>query len=255
MPPDRTIPCNQEPIFFDVHSSPINVDNSVMMTTNKSTKTFATGAAAIGVLAGSVFTATSASAMVMVGWSDFKSGTPIVEGDKQVKLTSYVDGGSIDLSNLPALPVMVVFGDVGGGEYRLSLLGEINGPDAFTYEISILDAFPYNYFTGVQLDSDVNVNSPLGYGDITKEVIWTGGSVLLTSTDGDPDPDGAFFPIADHPRKLTVTDTLIPNTGGSLTSLSNKFTQDTKTTPEPGTILGLLAVGGLGMVSRFNKQK
>jgi hypothetical protein len=37
-----------------------------MMTTNKSTKTFAygiaTGAAAIGVLAGSVFTATSASA-------------------------------------------------------------------------------------------------------------------------------------------------------------------------------------------------
>jgi hypothetical protein len=25
--------------------------------------------------------------------------------------------------------------------------------------------------------------------------------------------------------------------------------------PEPGTILGLLAVGGLGMVSRFKKQK
>ncbi|MFN6235740.1 PEP-CTERM sorting domain-containing protein [Microcystis sp.] len=25
--------------------------------------------------------------------------------------------------------------------------------------------------------------------------------------------------------------------------------------PEPGTILGLLGVGGLGMVSRFKKQK
>jgi hypothetical protein len=226
-----------------------------MMTTNKLTKTFASGSLAIGVLAGSVFTATSASAMIMVNWSDFKSGTPISEGDKQVKLTSYVNGGSIDLSNTPSIPVMVVFGDVGGGEYRLSILGELNGPaDTFTYEISILDAFPNNYFTGAQLDSDVNVNSPLGYGTITKEVIWTGGSVLLTSINGDPDPDGAFFPIPGGLRTLTVTDTLIPNPGGSLTSLSNKFTQGTKV-PEPGTILGLLAVGGLGLVSRFGKQK
>jgi hypothetical protein len=224
-----------------------------MMTTNKLTKTFASGSLAIGVLAGSVFTATSASAMKMVDWEDFKNGTPISEGDKQVKLTSYVNEGSIDLSNT-SIPVMVIFGDVGGGEYRLSILGEINGPDTFTYEISILDAFPNNYFTGAQLDSDVNVNSPLGYGTITKEVIWTGGSVLLTSTDGEPDPDGAFFPIPGGLRTLTVTDTLIPNPGGSLTSLSNKFTQATQV-PEPGTILGLLAVGGLGLVSRFGKQK
>ena len=251
MPPDRTIPCNQEPIFFDVHSSLSNVDNSVMMTTNKSTKTLASGSLAIGVLAGSVFTATSASAMVMVPWSVFKSGTPIVEGDKQVKLTSYVNGGSIDLSPLEA---MVIFGDVGGGEYRLSLVGEINGPDAFTYEISILPEFPNHHFLGVQLDSDVNVNSPLGYGNVEKRIAEVPG-FLLTSTDGDPYPDGAFFPIPGNLRTLTVTDTIIPNPGGSLTSLSNKFTQYTQTTPEPGTILGLLAVGGLGLVSRFKKQK
>jgi hypothetical protein len=224
-----------------------------MMTTNKLTKTFASGSLAIGVLAGSVFTATSASAMIMVNWSDFKSGTPISEGDKQVKLTSYVNGGSIDLSDT-SIPVMVVFGDVGGGEYRLSILGEINGPDTFTYEISISDAFPNNYFTGVQLDSDVNVNlANGGYGKVQKRIAEL-PTLLLTSTDGDPDPFSAFYPIPGGLRTLTVTDTLIPNQGGSLTSLSNKFTQATQV-PEPGTILGLLAVGGLGLVSRFGKQK
>jgi hypothetical protein len=224
-----------------------------MMTTNKLTKTFASGSLAIGVLAGSVFTATSASAMKMVDWEDFKIGTPISEGDKQVKLTSYVNGGSIDLSDT-SIPVMVIFGDVGGGEYRLSILGEINGPDTFTYEISILPAFPNNYFTGVQLDSDVNVNlANGGYGKVQKRIAEL-PTLLLTSTDGDPDPFSAFYPIPGGLRTLTVTDTLIPNQGGSLTSLSNKFTQATQV-PEPGTILGLLAVGGLGLVSRFGKQK
>ena len=224
-----------------------------MMTTNKLTKTFASGSLAIGVLAGSVFTATSASAMKMVDWEDFKIGTPISEGDKQVKLTSYVNGGSIDLSDT-SIPVMVIFGDVGGGEYRLSILGEINGPDTFTYEISILPAFPNNYFTGVQLDSDVNVNlANGGYGKVQKRIAEL-PTLLLTSTDGNPDPFSAFYPIPGGLRTLTVTDTLIPNPGGSLTSLSNKFTQATQV-PEPGTILGLLAVGGLGLVSRFGKQK
>jgi hypothetical protein len=51
--------------------------DDIVMTTNKSTKTFAygiaTGAAAIGVLAGSVLTATSASAAA-ISWGQF--GTP-----------------------------------------------------------------------------------------------------------------------------------------------------------------------------------
>ena len=38
----------------------------------------------------------------------------------------------------------------------------------------------------------------------------------------------------------------------SFSILDQEFSQ---TTPEPGTILGLLAVGGLGLVSRFKKQK
>ncbi|WP_223211067.1 PEP-CTERM sorting domain-containing protein [Microcystis aeruginosa] len=43
-----------------------------------------------------------------------------------------------------------------------------------------------------------------------------------------------------------------------LQSSTNSFTQDLdppSSIPEPGTILGLLGVGGLGMVSRFKKQK
>ncbi|CCI32492.1 hypothetical protein MICAI_2600010 [Microcystis sp. T1-4] len=53
---------------------------------------------------------------------------------------------------------------------------------------------------------------------------------------------------------MTVTNTL-NNTGGAtegLIDFQNSFRQSV---PEPGTILGLLAVGGLGLVSRFNKQK
>ena len=225
-----------------------------MMTTSKQTKTFAygiaTGAAAIGVLAGSVFTATSASAMKMVNWSDFTSGAAIEDGDKQVL---YKSGGTL-ISKSPIEP-MVIFGDIGGGEYRFSLMGEIDVADTFTYEISVLPAFPNHYFTGVQLDTDVNVNpSNGGYGKVEKRIAELPG-LLLTSTNGMPSPNDSFYPITGGLRKLTVTDSLNPNPGGSLTSLSNKYIQNTATTPEPGTILGLLAVGGLGMVSRFNKQK
>jgi len=39
----------------------------------------------------------------------------------------------------------------------------------------------------------------------------------------------------------------------SFSILDQEFSQTT--VPEPGTILGLLAVGGLGLVSRFKKQK
>ena len=58
-----------------------------MMTTNKLTKTFASGSLAIGVLAGAVLTATSASAMTLT-WLDWTSGTPLENGDKKVTYVS-----------------------------------------------------------------------------------------------------------------------------------------------------------------------
>jgi len=41
----------------------------------------------------------------------------------------------------------------------------------------------------------------------------------------------------------------------SFSILDQEFSQTTNHVPEPGTVLGLLAVGGLGLVSRFKKQK
>jgi len=59
-----------------------------MMTTNKLTKTFASGSLAIGVLAGAVLTATSANA-AMLTWLEWVGtpttpGIPLIEGDKKV---------------------------------------------------------------------------------------------------------------------------------------------------------------------------
>ena len=190
-----------------------------MMTTNKLTKTFASGSLAIGVLAGSVLAATSASAMVMTSWGVFKNGDPIPEGDKQVTFQSGGEGISDS--------TMVAFGDLGNGEYQFSLMGMVAAATDFTYKIEILPTFPNNYFTGVQLDSDVNVNlANGGYGNITKEVIWTGGSVLLTSINGDPAPSATFAFIPGELTTLTVTDTLNPNVGGVPAILILKTKED-----------------------------
>jgi len=203
----------------------LTLDNSVMLRRNKLTKTLAfpiaTGAAAIGVLAGSVLIATSASAAtVSINWDQFKAGTTLQVGDKKV---TYFD------------PV-----------------GMLSAAGSFTYTIEILD--PNFHFTGAQVDSDVNVNDPLGYGSVT--TFLQEPNLTLTSLNGWPAPPapGSFNPIAGNFKKLTVTNTLAPNPGGTLMSSSNKFTQGTKV-PEPGTILGLLTVGGLGLVSRFKRQK
>ncbi len=76
-----------------------------MMTTNKLTKTFASGSLAIGVLAGAVLTATSASATtpfpdgsVTLTWAEWVAGKHLVlgpEGSPQAT-ASYVGGGTFD---------------------------------------------------------------------------------------------------------------------------------------------------------------
>ena len=70
-----------------------------MMTTNKLTKTFASGSLAIGVLAGAVLTATSASA-AMLSWADWTSGTPLIQGDKIVTFVSQNNFGAEDLDEV-----------------------------------------------------------------------------------------------------------------------------------------------------------
>jgi len=229
-----------------------------MLRRNKLTKALAfpmaTGAAAIGVLAGSVLTATSASAASLL-WPAFKAGGVLIEGNTKVTYVS----DTFAVGDLPA-DTFVSF-NKSGPEYTVSLtaLSMTTAAKSFTYTIE--NTTPNFYFTGVQVDSDVNVNpNPdpdlAGYGTVVTSLAEP--NLTLTSINGWPDPQlaAAFLPIPGSLNLLTVTNQLNPKVGGALMSSSNKFLEGTsQSVPEPGTILGLLTVGGLGLVSRFNKQK
>ena len=216
-----------------------------MMTTNKLTKTFASGSLAIGVLAGAVLTATSASA-AMLTWAQWTSGTPLIEGDKKV---TYFSG------NIGAEPLDDVALTKMGDHYYFVYDAETLGSPApntssgsFTYTIEVTT--PGWEIVGVDLDSNVSSN----YGTVTETFAQIPG-LELVSTNGSPVPATGFIGI---PRNtlLTVTNTLVANLNEGLFDFQNSFRQVyIPNVPEPGTILGLLAVGGLGLVSRFKKQK
>ena len=215
-----------------------------MMTTNKLTKTFASGSLAIGVLAGAVLTATSASAASMVlTWDQWTSGQDLIQGDKKVTFLSE-NGFGAEAVDKVALTQM---GDHYYFRYdAMDGLADTNmSSGSFKYEIEVINS-PKSII-GVDLDSNVSSN----YGTLTETFAEIPNT--LVSVNGSPVPPSGFIPIAPI-KKLTVTNTLsnpnAPNEG--LFQLQNSFHQSV---PEPGTILGLLAVGGLGLVSRFKKQK
>ena len=216
-----------------------------MMTTNKLTKTFASGSLAIGVLAGAVLTATSASA-AMLTWADWTSGIPLIEGDKKV---TYFSG------NIGAEPLDDVALTKMGDHYYFVYDAETLGSPApntssgsFTYTIEVTT--PGWEIVGVDLDSNVSSN----YGTVTETFAQVPG-LQLVSTNGSPVPSSGFIGIPPT-TLLTVTNTLVANLNEGLFDFQNSFRQTyTPPVPEPGTVLGLLAVGGLGLVSRFKKQK
>jgi hypothetical protein len=214
-----------------------------MMTTNKLTKTFASGSLAIGVLAGAVLTATSASAMTKT-WQDWTtSGNFLTAGDKKVTFVSQNGFGAEPLDEV----TLMFIGDEYDFIYNAVTLAAPTpntNSGSFTYTIEVTD--PNKYITGVAIDSDVTAT----YNKVEKTFAEI-PTLTLTSTDGSADPLSGFYPIAPI-KKLTVTDTLTNNPGEALFTLSNGYKQSV---PEPGTILGLLGVGGLGLVSRFKKQK
>jgi hypothetical protein len=216
-----------------------------MMTTNKLTKTFASGSLAIGVLAGAVLTATSASAASMLTWGQWTGGTPLVIDDKKVTFLSETNFGADPLDDVELM-------GMGDHHYFIYDATTLGSPDAnissgsFTYTIEVINK-PGWHIIGVDLDSDVSSN----YGTVTETFVEVPN--VLISVNGSAVPLTGFEPIA-HKKLLTVTNTLV-NTGGpteGLFQFQNSFHQSV---PEPGTILGLLAVGGLGLVSRFKKQK
>ncbi|GCL45406.1 PEP-CTERM sorting domain-containing protein [Microcystis aeruginosa] len=226
-----------------------------MMTTNKLTKTFASGSLAIGIatlssVAGSLLVASSAQASTICydpngplsfGTLGGLRGSSVTCGDKiftfgQNFFTGdWVDGDFAKIG-------------FGAGEWFFQVAPVGPNPAARTgtisYDVSILPGFS-KVFDTIELDSDV---SGMGRYQITKDYSTDNGiSGQLRSIDGSIDSASIFG--AKHVR---VVDTFTPN-GDELFSADNAFTQ--KTVPEPGTILGLLAVGGLGLVSRLKKQK
>ena len=136
-------------------------------------------------------------------------------------------------------------------------LGVRNGTLEYKVKIVAISTPPLVFDT-IIFDTDI---SGLGGSTnylATKKVFTLGGTPLitLTSTNGS-DAFGSILSFNASPIK--VIDTFTSLHGNSLLqSSTNSFTQDLdppSSIPEPGTILGLLTVGGLGLVSRFKKQK
>lgn len=120
------------------------------------------------------------------------------------------------------------------------------------YLIEIFD--PNYYFWGVQLDANASNYK------VDKTVFNNENLAVVTelsSINGNPAPlpAGSFTPLSGQLTALIVKDTFT-HTGGKLLSTRNQFLLAPRTAvPEPGTVLGLLAVGGISFISRFRKQK
>ncbi len=143
-------------------------------------------------------------------------------------------------------------------------LGVNNG--TLQYEVDISD--PKLVFDIVAFDT--NISGPPGNENYlaTRGISKLDNTPLitLTSTNGSQD-FGSILSSNANTIKVIDTYTSLDNSSSLLQFSTNNLTQaqDPPVTedqdpppteiPEPGTILGLLAVGGLGLVSRFKKQK
>jgi hypothetical protein len=223
-----------------------------MLTTNKLTKTFASGIATISIAAvAGIVNAPSASAQAVEcfsGSAEDLLGLSVECGDK---LFSNFD---IDGSLLGG-DVVIEINSSGDWELLYSNTDlSFAGSHEFAYDIHITD--PDFFFKQIGLDSDVDVLSPDEL--VTKDIFIDEDGVLtpletLTSLNGDSDVTDDLLSL--NLQNLRIVDTITLVEDSNFDQFENVFSQGTHTVPEPGTILGLLAVGGLGMVSRFKKQK
>lgn len=229
---------------------------------NKFTQTLATGAAALGVIAGSMLVATSANATnVFHPWPQWAGGDPLTTPNNTATYIFHNLPGNFD-------PLNTIVELVDSGDEDSFIFDPIgyayNGAGYLTYSIDITE--PGKFFSGVAIDSDVTAT---GYGNVYKDVCsfvpgddiceQTDSNFLLRldSSDGAPQPfpDG-FTSIPNSYTKLLITDTFAPHTPGGVEgvfSASNDF-QESTSIPEPGTVLGLLALGGLGLGLKRKKQ-
>ena len=96
------------------------------------------------------------------------------------------------------------------------------------------------------------------FGIFTEKMVWSdsinGSALIGTSTATTASgASGAMVPVPSGITKLFVRDTYrVDSLTGSINSITNDFTQTTKSidTPEPSAILGILAVAGVGAFAR-----
>jgi hypothetical protein len=236
-----------------------------MMTTNKLTKILSS-VATLGIVAAIATPAQAMSFTVpLVGGNGFVN-TTIDPGGLLIGATVY---NSIILGD-KLFYDFSVGGDVGVGDTLRFVLNEdvwtVNfseqtslgvGNGTLEYKVDIDDADLV--FDMVGLDTDIS--GPPGKKNYvaTKKVFKLDDTLLttLTSTNGSEE-SGKILSFNANTIKVIETFASGDNGKSLLQSSTNDFTQDLdppSSIPEPGTILGLLAVGGLGMVSRFKKQK
>jgi hypothetical protein len=177
-----------------------------------------------------------------------RDDNPIIEcGDKIFK--NFQLGGSL-------FDDFVIIGeDEGLWSFNYFFDPEVTSfPGSFTigYEIDITDT--NFFFDAILLGTDAGEES--GFL-VTKEIFDSQTGELLATLSNDELGGVAITDtsILDlNIQHLRIVDTISVTDNGELFFVGNAFSQSTHT-PEPSTILGLLAVGGLGMVSQFRKQK
>jgi hypothetical protein len=243
-----------------------------MMTTNKLTKILS-GVATLGIATAiaapaqaATFTVPLVAGQGMVDTVLFNTGSGYglaIDVDKDI-LTPPVVYDSVELGDKVfsdfSVVAQVAAGDglsfiLNGGvwtvQYNPAGMGRNQGQ--LHYQVAITDT--KKHFQKVLFDTDI---SGVGTYKATKEVFNLLDGVLLKTLTSLNGAEAMSSIESAKVQGIKVIDTYgIDSTGTAtlLQSSTNDFTQVGTKVPEPGTILGLLAVGGLGMVSRFKKQK
>ncbi|MFM7474334.1 MAG: PEP-CTERM sorting domain-containing protein [Microcystis aeruginosa] len=265
------------------------MNNSVMMTTNKLTKILC-GVATLGIATAMATPAQASSFTVPLGangnsfvnatiaaggglligaevrdsvilgdklFSDFSFSGDVGVGDtlnffldQDVWTVNFIPSPDCPKTNPPGKNIPgVCNGKNGNGKKVLE--------NKLEYKVTISD--PKLVFDMVGLDTDIS--GPPGKKNYlaTKQVFTLDDKQLitLTSTNGS-EAFGSILSFNAKTIKVVDTFTSLDNGKSRLQSSTNDFTQAVdppSSIPEPGTILGILTVGGLGLVSRFKKQK
>jgi len=140
------------------------------------------------------------------------------------------------------------------GVHTLSYSVEIvDDPDTVPNELltKMFSTFSSGYTTTGMTDKGVSLEQTAWSGSL-------GGTLIGTSTAKSTDIGGTGSPgnvitVPADVKKLFVTNTFgVSTPGGLLNSITNDYTQKTKSIeiPEPSAILGILAVAGIGAFAR-----